>query len=173
MYHQSNLQFKGKLKQRDDNATKCIVLHHSEVLSRHSVKDVHTWHKNKGWAGIGYHYFITKDGEIHTGRPRDTWGAHAYGHNGESVGVCFEGDFNKEDPRAKQLEASVLLLAILSLAYGNIPIFPHRELTTGKNCPGKRFPFESLWEKVEDCKHYLYAWYGSDFDYGALLNSQQ
>ena len=155
MIHHSDLKFKGTMTPRGASGTKYIVLHHSGVSSRHSVRDVHNWHLHKGWAGIGYHYFITKDGEIYEGRNRNHVGAHAYGYNNVSIGVCFEGNFNKETVSLRQEEASVMLLALLSLSYQAACIVRHSELIKTKNCPGKNFPFERILRKVNDCKKYL------------------
>ena len=63
MLHQLNLEFDEELKPRP--TTRYIILHHSEVASSHTVEDIHQWHKNKGWAGIGYHYFLDKEGEVY------------------------------------------------------------------------------------------------------------
>lgn len=38
----------------------------------------------------------------------DTIGAHTYGHNFESIGVCFEGDFNKEKMTDAQCSDEVI-----------------------------------------------------------------
>lgn len=159
--HRVNLHFKEELKLRADHSTKHIIIHHSEVSSPHSVRDIHIWHQKKGWAGIGYHYYIRKNGEIYEGRPHNTVGAHAYDnnknydYNKESIGVDFEGNFNKETMSDIQLEASVVLLSLLSLAYGNADICMHRQLVANRSCPGKNFPFEKLKSKVEECKKYL------------------
>lgn len=158
MLHHTNFTFSEQLKERD--ATSFIVLHHSEVTTPHTAKDVHKWHQKKGWAGIGYHYFIAKDGEIYEGRPHDTVGAHTYGFNAESIGVCFEGDFNKEKMSEKQADASVMLLALLSLAYENISLCTHKELVKEKSCPGKYFPFDKIKDKVEECKNNFKALFG-------------
>ena len=96
MLHHTNLNFTEDLQERAAGSTKYIILTHSEVTTPHTVADVHNWHQKKKWAGIGYHYFIDKKGEIFTGRPRNTTGAHTYGYNQQSVALCFEGDFNKE-----------------------------------------------------------------------------
>ena len=169
MIHNTNLQFKEKLQLRHQDATQYIILHHSEVLGPHSIEEVHHWHLNKGWAGCGYHFFIRKNGEIYVGRPIDTVGAHTYGHNNESIGVCFEGDFNKEKMGEKQLTASIMLLSLLSLAYDNIPLCPHSQFNKSKNCPGKNFAFERLSNKVEECKNHLRALFGN-FNYFDILN---
>lgn len=145
---------------RAEHCTKYIVIHHSEVSIPHTAEDIHRWHQNKGWAGIGYHYFISKAGIIYEGRPHDTVGAYTKGYNVESVGVCFEGDFNKERIKDKQLDASVMLLSLLSLAYDDATICKHSQLTTKKTCPGTNFPYNSLMKKINKCKHFLKSLFG-------------
>lgn len=116
MLHDLNLKFNEVLKPR--KTTEYIILHHSEVETPHTAEDVHRWHQKKGWAGIGYHYFINKDGEIYKCRPHDTIGAHAKGYNENSIGVCFEGDFYKEKMTDAQLSSRVFkLLSDLQRAY--------------------------------------------------------
>lgn len=155
MIHQTNLQFKNEIPLRNSNATKYIILHHSEVISRHTVNDVHQWHLNKGWAGIGYHYFIDKEGEIYEGRPMMSVGAHVYGHNQDSIGVCFEGNFNKEQMNVKQAEKALILIALLSLSYDNAKVVRHVDLAKEKNCPGNYFPYEKLCQKIETYKNLI------------------
>lgn len=150
MFHQLNLKFDEELEPR--TATRFIILHHSEVTLPHTVEDIHQWHKNKGWAGIGYHYFIDKEGEVYEGRPCGTVGAHARGHNDESIGVCFEGDFNKESMSEKQENAAIILLTMLSLAYSDAELCMHNVFNPHKNCPGKNFPFERLSLTIADRK---------------------
>lgn len=128
----TNLIFKEDMSRRGDHATKYVILHHSEVVTRHTVNDVHQWHLNKGWAGIAYHYFVNKEGEIFEGRPVWAVGAHAYGHNPESVGICFEGDFNKEQMNKKQEDAAVMLVALLSLSYDNAKVVRQCDLSKEK-----------------------------------------
>ena len=43
--------------------TRCIVLHHADAQS-FSVYQCHACHLTNGWSGIGYQYYITKDGTI-------------------------------------------------------------------------------------------------------------
>ena len=77
------------------NSTDLLILHHAAAASC-TAEDVHRWHVGNGWAGIGYHYLVRKDGTIYRGRPEDTVGAHAYGANSHSIGVCFEGNYQVE-----------------------------------------------------------------------------
>ena len=173
MLHHTDLNFNEPLQERAEGSTKYIVLNHSEVTTPHTINDVHKWHQNKKWAGIGYHYFIDKKGEIFIGRPRNTVGAHTYGYNSQSVGVCFEGDFSKEQISQKQFEGAVMLVALLDLAYGSAKVVRQCELVKEKNGPGENFPFDSFCSKVEDCKKMLVAFFGNggaNFDYGQLLD---
>ena len=151
MFHQPNFTFNEELVPREKGATRYIILHHSEVSSPHTAADIHHWHQNKGWAGIGYHYFIAKDGEVYAGRPRHMVGAHTYGHNHESIGVCFEGDFNKEQLNEKQETVAVKLLSLLSIAYPDAQLCLHSDFNSIKQCPGTFFPFERMKRRVGKC----------------------
>lgn len=62
------------------------------------VEKIREWHKAKGWADIGYHGVIRRDGTFEIGRDLDgdgdfldETGAHAYGFNRDSIGFCLEG----------------------------------------------------------------------------------
>lgn len=149
MLHQTKFKFRRELALRKEGATKFIILHHSGVSSSHTAEDVHRWHQKRGWAGIGYHYFITKDGEVFEGRPHNTVGAHTRGHNKESIGVCFEGNFDKEELTKQQEHAAVELLTQLRNAYPQAQLRRHNNFTLNKTCPGKRFPFAWLQQHVE------------------------
>ena len=49
--------------------TDAIVIHHVGNTNRDvSAAEIDRWHKNNGWAGIGYHFVIRKDGTIERGR---------------------------------------------------------------------------------------------------------
>ena len=159
MFYKTNLKFNEELDYLDEYVSD-IIIHHSEVTSPHTVEDIHRWHQNKGWAGVGYHYFISKAGDVYQGRPLYAVGAHAKGHNRDSIGVCFEGDFNKETISDEQFDASVMLLTLLSLAYDSADIVPHSSLSKDKTCPGCKFPMDRLLEAVSRCKAYFIALYG-------------
>ena len=44
-----------------------------------------------GWDDIGYHFVIRRDGTVELGRDIDVTGAHAYGLNKYSIGICMVG----------------------------------------------------------------------------------
>ena len=85
-----------------------LVLHHAEA-SKCTVQDIHSWHLANGWAGIGYHYFVRKDGSIYKGRPDNAVGSHCQGSNTGSLGICFEGNYMKETMPTAQYNAGIKL----------------------------------------------------------------
>ena len=98
------------------NKTNRIILHHAQAKTC-SVEDIHQWHLKKGWSGIGYHFLVRKDGMIYQGRPEDTIGAHAKGANHDSIGICAEGDFMKEEMNPLQLNALIDLVSYIKNKY--------------------------------------------------------
>ena len=103
-------RWSGTLARR--GVTRRIILHHAAAVTC-SADQIHAWHLANGWSGIGYHFFVRKDGTVYRGRPEDTVGAHAGGSNSDSIGVCFEGSFDKEEMPAVQRRAGTELVAYL------------------------------------------------------------
>ncbi len=122
--------------------TDTIVLHHA-AATRCSVEDVHRWHKDNGWSGIGYHFFVRKDGTVWRGRAEDRIGAHTTCNNATSIGICFEGHFERETMPKEQLNAGLELIAHLKDKYNIKRVVGHKELRNTL-CPGKNFPLERL-----------------------------
>ena len=121
--------------------TELLVLH--QCAQGGSARALHTRHLRRGWTGIGYHYYIRRDGRVYAGRPDDCVGAHTSCCDGRSVGICFEGDFETEEMPEAQLRAGVQLLQMLRVRYGPLAIVPHRDAEAA-DCPGSRFPIERL-----------------------------
>ena len=124
------------------NVPNKIILHHAEA-SKCTVEDIHSWHLNNGWAGIGYHYFIRKDGSVYKGRPDGAIGSHCQGSNTGSLGICFEGNYMKETIPTAQYNAGIDLIKYLRGKYGNLTIYGHKELLATE-CPGSKFPLEDF-----------------------------
>ena len=59
-----------------------------------TIKKWHTDPKPLGnaWDDIGYHYVIKRNGEIELGRPIEQIGAHCFGQNSRSIGICLIGN---------------------------------------------------------------------------------
>lgn len=92
---------------------KRIIIHHS-ASSFGNARLINTWHLERGWSGIGYHFVVLNGyltgadavagrrfdslvGAIECGRKMDgdEWvqaseeGAHALGYNKDSIGICL------------------------------------------------------------------------------------
>lgn len=122
--------------------TERIILHHA-AASKCTVEDIDRWHKNNGWCKIGYHFFIDKAGNIYRGREEDKVGAHAYGSNYNSIGICFEGNYMEEDMLEVQKEAGKELVSYLKNKYGITTVQAHRDVCA-TSCPGDKFPFDEI-----------------------------
>ena len=61
------------------------------------VKEIRRWHRRNGWSDVGYHDVIRRDGSTEKGRPIKRMGAHAKGHNRDSIGVCLVGGVDKKN----------------------------------------------------------------------------
>ena len=120
-----------------------IVVHCSatRVNQNFSIEDLEACHKARGFAEIGYHYYITKDGYLYPCRPESEIGAHAKHYNAHSIGICYEGGLDKDGnpadtrtPAQKQTMES--LLQSLSLDYPDAEIIGHRDVPwVKKSCP--------------------------------------
>jgi len=116
------------------------------------MEQVDSWHKNKGWTMIGYHYFIEADGKTKIGRPDWAVGAHAIGANFDSLGICLAGNFETAPPTQAQMTALAGLIKDIRKAYGNIPVIGHFQVDPKKHptaCPGKLFPWGDMKESAE------------------------
>ena len=136
---ETNLQFKDMSTRK---VTERIILHHADAKGC-SAEDIHRWHLNNGWAGAGYHFLVRKDGKIYRLRPEDKVGAHAYGANYNSIGICFEGNYMEEDMPEVQKEAGKELVVYLKDKYGITTVQRHRDVCA-TSCPGDKFPFEEI-----------------------------
>ena len=136
---ETNLRFKDMSTRK---VTERIILHHADAKSC-SAEDIHRWHLNNGWSGAGYHFLVRKDGKIYRLRPEDKVGAHAYGSNYNSIGICFEGNFMEEDMPEAQKQSGKELVAYLKDKYNIKVVQAHRDVCA-TSCPGDKFPFEEI-----------------------------
>ena len=144
-----NLKWNGKLKKLNMAKIKYIMVHHTAHPSW-DVYSVHNFHKNtNGWIGIGYNFFINRDGTIFEGRGLNI-GAGATGYNYNSIHVCFAGNFENTNPTQKQIESGKKLIEyLLTLVSPDVEIIGHGKTA----CPGKNFPlnsFKNIKKEMED-----------------------
>lgn len=138
---EKSYKWNGALRKR--SRTDYIILHHAASVSC-SPDDIHRIHiNNNGWTGIGYHFYVRKDGSVYRGRPIDTVGAHCEKYNSRAVGVCFEGNFEKETMCDVQRRAGNELICYLRNLYPKTEVKKHLDFNATA-CPGKKFPFDEI-----------------------------
>ncbi len=139
-------KWSGTLETRQQ--TKYIVLHHR--AGDGDAQSIHSAHLGRGFSGIGYHFYVRKNGGIYKGRPIGTVGAHAIGVNKESIGICFEGNFEKERSMPEiQKRSGKALLSYLRGLYPSVSVITHREVQSTA-CPGKYFPFDEIKKEARE-----------------------
>ncbi len=144
---------------KDRKATEFIVIHHTGfpgVDKDSTAAAIHKYHQeHNGWAGIGYHYLIRKDGMIEQGRQPVKVGAHAQDNNETSIGVCLAGNFEIGKPTEQQMAAVKELCYWLCRKYGldsrkKGVIVGHRDLNDTA-CPGK-----NLYKRLGEIRRFAY-----------------
>ena len=116
----------------------CSATPEGKALSAEACRQDHIQHR--GFRDIGYHFYITRDGEIHPGRPLEKIGAHCRNHNTHSIGICYEGglDANGQAKDTRTLAQRGALLALLRELKKKFPealIVGHHDLNPMKECP--------------------------------------
>lgn len=113
--------------------------------------EIRQWHtlpppKGNGWADIGYHFVIRRDGRVEDGRPLERQGAHCAAKNGNvaSIGICLVGGVRRQGSKliaednftAEQWQELRRLVAAMTKRFPGIDtILGHRDLDPGKACP--------------------------------------
>ena len=108
------------------------------------VAEIRRWHLARGWADIGYHYIIDRDGKVAQGRPLARVGAHVGGHNEGTVGICLIGGHGSNatdkfgDNFTPQQDTALReLIDHLQAKYPTIKtVKGHNDYTNAKACPG-------------------------------------
>ena len=119
---------------------KLLVIHCSATRCNvpFTVEQLRQCHLQRGFKDIGYHFYITRNGELHHCRPVSEPGAHVRGFNRHSIGICYEGglDVNgcSADTRTDFQKHSLRLLAKLLLKdYPHFRLVGHRDLSADLN----------------------------------------
>lgn len=134
--------YKSNTKQRV--RTDFIAIHCSATnpkATKVDAAEIDRWHRKNGWACIGYHFVIKRDGVVETGRDETVIGAHVEGHNAYSIGICMVGGVDeKGQPQDNftpaQYESLKELLRGLKELYPKAVIQGHRDFPgVKKACP--------------------------------------
>lgn len=99
----------------------------------YTVNQIRSWHKNRGWNDIGYHYVIYLDGSTHEGRPLGKTGAHVAGRNTGTVGICYVGGVKKDGKTPKDTRTPAQKLALEALIKKLMREYPTIKTISGHN----------------------------------------
>lgn len=131
-----------------------IIIHCTATRKNkhYDVATIRKWHLANGWDDIGYHYVIYIDGSLHVGRPLDIDGAHAFGHNHGSIGICYVDGLNRQGRPAntlnkKQEQTLVTLITALRALFPSAGLHGHNDYSN-KECPC--FDVSSWWKKYDN-----------------------
>lgn len=121
-----------------------IVIHCSATREGKVITaaDIDRMHRDRGFAKIGYHYFIRLDGTVERGRREEEVGAHVSGHNATTIGVCYAGGLDahgkaKDTRTQAQKAAMVRVVLALIKKYRGVKVVGHRDLSPDRDRDGK------------------------------------
>lgn len=106
------------------------VIHHTASPDV-SAQTIDSWHKERGWDGIGYHYVIRADGSIESGRAIEKQGAHAKGRN-HMTGIVLTGYDKFSEAQISSLKNLIKRLNITHIE-------PHH-----RDCPGHGIALDKI-----------------------------
>lgn len=145
-----------------DSKVTHIVIHYSAtpIEKDFTAADIDKMHRARGFKEIGYHWFIRKNGKIEMGRDlsqpgRFEQGAHAKGHNSNSIGICYEGGVRAAHPNngfdsrtPAQTKAMIDLIDKMKARFPGAVVEGHRDMPgAATQCPG--FDARAWWDGVE------------------------
>lgn len=141
-----------------------LIVVHCSATNPHQdigVNEIDQWHRDRGWRGCGYHAVIRRNGTLEHGRDITDVGAHAYGYNKHSIGVCVVGGVDINGQAAnnftrEQLHTLRGYLDALSSIFKEAEIKGHRDLSPDVDGDGV---IES-WEWQKQCPSFdVTEWY--------------
>ena len=133
-----------------------IIVHCTATPRGRDVRlaDVDLYHREMGFAMIGYHYLIYTDGRIMRGRPEEVAGAHCLGHNGRSIGVCYVGGCD-EKMRPKDTRTDAQRRSLEELLRDLCSRYPHAKIHSHSDFAAKACPsFDATGEYKHLCERH-------------------
>jgi hypothetical protein len=129
-----------------------LCIHHSATAGSIPLENVAKFHvEDRGWPGIGYHFYVKPDGAIYQTNRLETVSYHVSNNNDYSVGVCVSGDFTYAPPPDKQIDVAARLVAWLmqELSVPEQNILGHKEFPdSDTSCPGETWLKKQTWKST-------------------------
>ena len=127
-----------------------IILHHTAASADQTVNQIHSYHLNKGWIGIGYNILVDKYGNTYWGRGIEYRGAHTKGYNDISIGICAIGNMETGImPEAQKESIKKTIKEVLQYYPSITKIVGHKDLAATL-CPGKNYPLSEMKALIND-----------------------
>ena len=107
------------------------VIHHS---AGGTWGDIKAYHKSKGWGNdSAYHWFLDKQGVWYKGRDesQNSAGTLSWIANNNGIHICFDGNFEVEEPTKEQINA-----LLHKITARKLKVVGHRDCSASV-CPGK------------------------------------
>jgi len=113
-----------------------IIIHCSDSPQGRGdgAEEIHNWHLQNGWDGIGYHYVITEEGTIEKGRPNFWNGSHTRGFNDTHLGICLIG-IDKFTEKQCQALANIVRNLMFTHKISSKNVIGHYMADSKKTCP--------------------------------------
>lgn len=99
----------------------------------HTVDEIRSWHKQRGWSDIGYHYVVYLDGTVKEGRPLSKIGAHVRGSNTGTIGICYVGGVAKDGKTPKDTRTEAQKRSLNRLLRDLLGKYPTIKKISGHN----------------------------------------
>lgn len=134
-----------------------IIIHCSATREGKDFRaaDIERWHREQGFAMIGYNFVVDLDGTVEVGRPLSMTGAHCKGWNDRSIGICYVGGLD-ENGKPKDTRTLAQKKTLAEIVQNLMEVYPtivrvigHRDTSPDLNGDGKITPNE--WIKACPC----------------------
>lgn len=163
---------KGNLTKKTNRRIDKIIIHCSASKEGQdvTVEQIDKMHRQRGFAGIGYHFVIYRNGQVHDGREISKVGAHTTGYNKGSIGICYIGGLGKDgkikDTRTLEQRNSLYqLVKKLMEMYPIKEVKGHRDYSPDTNGDG----VISKYEWIKGCPCFEVSEFMEQYDLIKLL----
>jgi hypothetical protein len=144
-----------------------LVIHHT-VTDHNATPDyIALLHKNRGWAGIGYHFVVSYDGHVWYVGDIGLGRANVANNNEKVIGISLIGSFDKELPSAHQILATNRLCKYFMESYPALvnindwdDVWGHKDCVAwagseATTCPSPAWRNEgdSLFNRIKDANY--------------------
>jgi len=137
-----------------------IIIHHSltedgKTVSWGAIRKYHMTDPKHKYIDIGYHAgieLVNDQHEILMGRMWDKQGAHTFGQNEGSLGLCFVGNYDEREPSDEMYKKGAEIIRLWMKLYhiDILDIYRHHDFATYKTCPGLQFDIIKLRDLLRD-----------------------